>query len=59
VSRIAGGAFYNGTVRLYSGTVSNDAVTDTLSGGLGEDWFLSSIGDTLLDKSVTETETRV
>jgi Ca2+-binding RTX toxin-like protein len=59
VSNIATGAFHNGTVRLSPATVFNDTAIDTFSGGLGDDWFFSSLGDSVLDRLPTETETRV
>jgi hypothetical protein len=44
---------------LSAGRVFNDAAADLLSGGLGDDWFFSSAGDTALDRLPTETATQV
>ncbi|MFO0927420.1 MAG: hypothetical protein U0736_10325 [Gemmataceae bacterium] len=48
----------NGTVRLTAGTVNNDAAVDTLTGGLGLDWFLASLLDSLTDLNTGGAETR-
>jgi Ca2+-binding RTX toxin-like protein len=54
-------AFLNATGGLLTGTtVFNDGAVDSLTGGLGLDWFLMSSNDSLTDQIIaTETRTNV
>src|SRR5262249_55732115 len=56
------GGGLNGNYRLNATTVSNDGgATDTLTGGAGLDWFLTSVGDgiTDLNNGGKETQTNI
>lgn len=56
VAALTAGA--GGAPTLDATTVTNDAGTkDSLTGGAGDDWFLTSAGDLLTDLQVTETKT--
>lgn len=45
---------------LNASTVHDDAgAIDSLTGGLGLDWFLTSTGDVITDKTAAETKTVV
>ena len=56
---LAGGA--NGSVTLTQSTVADDGVSDLLTGGMGQDWFLgtSLAADIVTDKSADETFTPI
>jgi Ca2+-binding RTX toxin-like protein len=59
ISYLQNGGGSNGTNRLYSGTVQNDAcAVDQLTGGTELDWFLQSVGDSLLDLNTGGSETK-
>jgi uncharacterized protein (DUF2141 family) len=59
VSNIQNGGGLNGSNRLFSGTVQNDAgAVDNLTGGSELDWFFQSVGDTLSDLNNGGSETK-
>ena len=52
ISHLQSGGGLNGSARLNGTTVHDDLSVDTLTGGLGQDWFwLNLSGGTALDKS--------
>jgi hypothetical protein len=52
ISHLQSGGGLNATARLNGSTVQDDVSVDTLTGGLGQDWFLLNLsGGTALDKS--------
>src|SRR5262245_51624132 len=63
ISHLQSGGGLNGTTLLKPSepgqTVFNDSAVDTLTGGLGQDWFLLNLSDSAVDRISSETRTNI
>jgi Ca2+-binding RTX toxin-like protein len=53
ISNLRNGGGNNGSFKLTSGTVHNDASADVLTGGAGQDWFWASLAE-ITDRDPSE-----
>jgi Ca2+-binding RTX toxin-like protein len=59
LARLAGGGGLNGSYVLNTGTVHDNGLADTLSGGPGMDWFFAGMMDVLFNKTPDEVVTPI